>query len=270
MYIPKNRIKTNLFTSGGEYMVLATSIEYVGYYHSLYTGKFYTGKTQNDTNIRELIPITPEAGEDLSSEEELPPNLTPDLNKIALFLNDPDPIVDEDIWNQGDIVRYLEIKRKNPLDDDPRELPSQEYPQPTEDDYKLGVFTRYFVKKINELKYIELSKEIYDKMKKKNPDYVWELYLCFKLQWTITGPKSQVPIANRNQVLIAEQRIKSLGLGEFLRHDYLKFYDSTYKTFTVNPRAIEGAKAPPGFHYMPDGTLMSDEEHKNMFGEDYN
>jgi len=59
MYIPKSRIKPNLYTSGGEYMVLATSIEYVGYYHSLYTGEFFTGKTQNDVNVRKLVPITP-------------------------------------------------------------------------------------------------------------------------------------------------------------------------------------------------------------------
>lgn len=251
-------------------MVLATSVEYVGYYHSLYTGEFFTGKTQNDVNVRKLVPITPPDDNTPEGPDDLPPNLTPDLNKIALFLDDPDPIVDEDIWNQGDIVRYLELKNKNPLDDNPRELPSQEFPKPTEKDYELGVFTRYFVKKINELKYVELSKKTYDKIQKKNPNYVWELYTGFKLQWTITGPESQVAITNRNQVLIAEQRLKSLGVGEFLRHDYLKFYDPSYKNFTVKPISIEGKKAPPGFHYMPDGTLMSDKDHKKRFGEDYN
>ena len=43
-------------------------------------------------------------------------------------------------------------------------------------DYKLGVFTRYFAKKINELRYVELSKEIYDKYNSSsgwsNPDIV--------------------------------------------------------------------------------------------------
>ena len=30
----------------------------------------------------------------------------------------------------------------------------------------------------------------------------------------------------------------------------------------------EGQIAPPGFHYMPDGTLMSDLEHERLFSVD--
>ena len=269
MYIPKNRIKTNLYTSGGEFQILKTSVEYVGYYHSLFNGTFFTGKTQNSTNKLELIEIEAQSPDDII--DELPPNLAPESNVIALFLNDPDPIVDEEIWNQGDIVRYLEIKRKNPLDDDPRELPVQEFPKPTEDDYKLGVFTRYFAKKINELRYVELSKEIYDKFKKQDANYVWELYICFKLQWTLTGIEFNVAQTNRNQVLIAEQKNKIKGLGEFLRHDYVKFYSNDSKYNGYSPTSVNDLPpAPPGYHYMPDGTLMSNDEHKKMFGEDYN
>ena len=28
----------------------------------------------------------------------------------------------------------------------------------------------------------------------------------------------------------------------------------------------QGQTAPPGFHYMPDGTLMSDAEHERLYG----
>ena len=28
-----------------------------------------------------------------------------------------------------------------------------------------------------------------------------------------------------------------------------------------------GIQAPPGFHYMPDGTLMSDAEHTRLYGQ---
>ena len=269
VYIPKNRIKTNLYTSGGEFQILKTSEEYVGYYHSLYNGTFFTGKTQNEKNKLEIIDIEAQSPTDVV--DELPPNLAPESNVIALFLNDPDPIVDEEIWNQGDIVRYLEIKRKNPLDDDPRELPVQEFPKPTEDDYKLGVFTRYFAKKINELRYVELNKEIYDKFKKQDANYVWELYIIFKLQWTLTGIEFNVAQTNRNQVLIAEQKNKIKGLGEFLRHDYVKFYSNDSKYNGYSPTSVNDLpQPPPGYHYMPDGTLMTNEEHKKMFGEDYN
>ena len=32
--------------------------------------------------------------------------------------------------------------------------------------------------------------------------------------------------------------------------------------------AAERPPAPPGFHYMPDGTLMSDAEHLRLFGQE--
>ena len=146
MYIPKNRIKTNLFTPGDEYMVKETKEMYTGYYHSLWTGKFYSGKNQNEPNKLELVPFMPQDG---IGTDDIPPNLE-DVNVIALFTNDPDPIVDEDQWNQGDIKTYLRVTDQDTEDDQPREVPYQQYPQPTEDDYSLGVFTRYFCVKINQ------------------------------------------------------------------------------------------------------------------------
>jgi hypothetical protein len=138
MYIPKNRIKTNLYTSGDEFTIKGTEQIYSGFYHILYTGKYFTGKTQNELPISELVPISPQ------SVLDLPPSLETTTNKIALFLNDPDPIVDEDQWNQGDIITYLQLKDQSTTDDRPRKMPYQFFPKPTEDDYNLGVFTRYF------------------------------------------------------------------------------------------------------------------------------
>jgi hypothetical protein len=45
MYIPKNRIKTNLYTPGNEFIFKSDKTNYIGHYYSLYTGKFFTGKT---------------------------------------------------------------------------------------------------------------------------------------------------------------------------------------------------------------------------------
>ena len=55
MYIPKNRIKTNLQTNGGEYIIKSTKKDYIGFYHELYNGTFFTGKTPNEQGIEELI-----------------------------------------------------------------------------------------------------------------------------------------------------------------------------------------------------------------------
>ena len=38
----------------------------------------------------------------------------------------------------------------------------------------------------------------------------------------------------------------------------------SYKATKVNE---QGTEAPLGFHYMPDGTLMSDAEHERLYGE---
>tara|TARA_R110001592_G_scaffold77161_1_gene232457 strand:- start:538 stop:1203 length:666 start_codon:yes stop_codon:yes gene_type:complete len=220
MYIPKNRIKPNLYTPGDEFMLKSDNENYVGFYHSLWNGKFFTGKTQNDSNIREIIRFeVPE----LKGTPNLPQNLTSE-NVIALFLEDPDPIVNTDIWNQGDIVKYLELQGKSTIDDDPKSMPYQSYPTPTEDDYLLGSFTRYFATKINEMKYLELDYSIYKKLKKEDSNWSWELYSCFSIQWTLIGEAETVGQTNRNQVLIAEQKNKKKGLQEFLQGNYLKFY----------------------------------------------
>ena len=43
MYIPKNRIKPNLYTPGDELMLKSNKEIYVGYYHSLWNGKIFMG-----------------------------------------------------------------------------------------------------------------------------------------------------------------------------------------------------------------------------------
>ena len=222
MYIPKNRIKTNLYTPGDEFMIKDTDQIYSGFYHSLWTGKYFTGKTQNELPKSELIPIAPQSG---PGTPDLPPALET-TNTIALFLNDPDPVVNEDQWNQGDIVTYLKLKDQSTTDDKPREMPYQCYPKPTADDYALGVFTRYFCVKVNEDRYLELTKELYDFLKKENPNYVFELFTIFKIQWTLTGDLEEVIITNRNQALIAQQRLKRIGFTNFLKADYKKYYKS--------------------------------------------
>ncbi len=222
MYIPKNRIKTNLYTPGDEFMIKDTDQIYSGFYHSLWTGKYFTGKTQNELPKSELIPIAPQSG---PGTPDLPPALET-TNTIALFLNDPDPVVNEDQWNQGDIITYLKLKDQSTTDDKPREMPYQCYPKPTADDYALGVFTRFFCVKVNEDRYLELTEELYNFLKKENPNYVFELFTIFKIQWTLTGDLEEVIITNRNQALIAQQRLKRRGFSGFLKSDWKKYYKS--------------------------------------------
>ena len=57
MYIPKNKIKTNLYTRGDEYQNVSTGIPYTGYYWTMYNGKIFTGKNPNEKPTEELINI---------------------------------------------------------------------------------------------------------------------------------------------------------------------------------------------------------------------
>ena len=54
-YIPKNKIITNLYTNIKELAYKDTKEFYVGYYWKSYDGKYFTGKSPNDTPTRELL-----------------------------------------------------------------------------------------------------------------------------------------------------------------------------------------------------------------------
>ena len=215
MYIPKSRIKTNLYTSGDEYMLKSTQKEYIGFYHTLYTGKAYTGKTQKDKPIEELIAFK-------NTTEEIF-KLTSEGKIFQQYAENWDgEVIPGQFQNMEDVRIYNNITEtdisKTAL------IPQQSYPNPTEEDYELGSFTRYFAVKTNQDIYLELDYTTYKKLKKKDANWNWQLYECFSIQWTLVGEAVRTAQINRNQILIAEQRIKRLGFDVFLRKNYLKFY----------------------------------------------
>ena len=55
MRVPKNKIKTGKYTSGGEFVELLTNQSYQGYYYEI-NNKFYIGK-EFSTNAAELIRV---------------------------------------------------------------------------------------------------------------------------------------------------------------------------------------------------------------------
>ena len=55
MYIPKNRIITDLFTRGEEYKIASTGVPYSGSYWEMYNGTIFTGKNPNDKPSEQLI-----------------------------------------------------------------------------------------------------------------------------------------------------------------------------------------------------------------------
>jgi hypothetical protein len=209
-YTPLNRIQTNLFTNGGEYYVISTGQNYQGYYYILYNGKVYTGKTPDDYQTSELAIYN-------SNETQ---NLT--TNQQAL-LKQSIPSFDTEVLLPG-ISTYLNITGKSPQNPPVLKAPTTYFPQPTPQQYQVGEFIRYFVKKTNEILYIEISSDTYTSIKSQDSGYAWQYYTPFQLPWQISGDEMTVGKTNRNLVLLTEQRLKIRGLQQFLREDYTKFY----------------------------------------------
>jgi hypothetical protein len=205
MYIPKNRLITNLQTNQGEFVYKNTLVPYNGYYWKSYDGKYFTGKTPNDSPSIEII---------LSQSNRNIFTDTPTVN-TTLFYNDPEIDL---------TFEYTPLKNIDLLV--VKFLPSQFYPKPTQDDYNLGAFSRYFVVKSNENIYLEVNKDTYDSINNQSTDWAWELYVPFTILWTLTGERDNVFITNRNITQLTEQRLKKRGLQEFLKQNYLKFYQT--------------------------------------------
>jgi len=103
-------------------------------------------------------------------------------------------------------------------------MPTQFYPNPGEEEYAIGSFTRYFCVKTNQPIWLEISPETFDKLNNRSGEWLWQPYQLVTLQWVLVGEKKYVANTNRNIILLAEKRNKVVGLNKFLRGNWLKFY----------------------------------------------
>lgn len=218
MYFPKSKIITNLYTNGNELLYKNNNLPYIGYYWKTAEGKFYTGKNPEETPYQELIIV--------NQINDLETVFSPKNSKssIAISYEGPTPVSDEYLYNEKDIIRYISLKNININNISIKNLPVQYYPQPTQKEYDLGEFQRYFVKKINEIQFLEINKDDFTAIKNKDPKYAFEYYIPFTFSWQIYGNRIDILQTNRNTVLLTEQNLKIRGLQEFLKNNYDKFY----------------------------------------------
>ena len=212
MYYPKSQLKINLYTNGSEYILSTTKENYKGYYYETSSGTKYTGKTPQDgPNIL------------LTKEYNIDPSpLNPITNNSIQIATDqikyfPEPYTDFDTQeyfnsfqsNKNSIFRYLPLP--NPT-------------TPTQQDQNLGVFQRYFCKKNNELKYLEIDKPTHDKLKSQQQDIAWDLYTPISTLWYIKGGKEQTYKANKGLVTLIEQKQKWYGFTQWFKDRFLQYY----------------------------------------------
>jgi hypothetical protein len=104
-----------------------------------------------------------------------------------------------------------------------RKVPIPYYPQPTQQDYQIGYFTRYFAKQANDTTFIEINQSTFENLSQHNSEYLWELYNVTSFPWQINGNVENVFKTNRNIVRL-EEKNSFIGLSRFLKENYIKFY----------------------------------------------
>ena len=222
-YYPKSQIKTNLYTNGGELVYKKNSEPYSGYYWINSSGKYFTGKTPQDTPYNELIKPFSNDAPSVPSSTTIN-NVVQKSSTLALSYGDPYVGDDPNLYNERDILSYALLS--NTPSDPPLTtyLPTYSPTLPTEQDYKVGEFRRYFCKKTNEIIYLEISKDTYDKLVKKDSKIAFQLYQPFNLSWRITGNIAQVASINANSTILASVKQNLPMLPAYLKNDFTKYY----------------------------------------------
>ena len=201
-YYPKSQIRTNLYAEPGVLLVESSNIPYVGYYWANSKGEYWSGKTPQDLpNIRLIEVFDPE-------NEEILPSINT-FNVSIVVNTDPS-------YNS---IKNIVLGSPNNY----QAVPSYSPSLPTPQDYQNGEFQRYFCKKTNEIKYIEINKEQFDKLVAQDPQIEFSLYQPFTITWIISGDKDTVAKTNRNIVELASFRQKLPRLADYLRFDYTKY-----------------------------------------------
>jgi len=195
MYYPKSQIKTNLYTNGNEYSLSTTNESYKGYYYETSTGEQYTGKNPQDGPNISLIP-SPQTQYLDSSPFSFPEEIVPLTSLEYTPINSPTV----------------------------RALPIFNLTTPTNQDKVNGQFNRYFCKKNNEVKYLEISQDTYQQLQNKDPKIAWDLYTPVIILWVIQGNQTQVFNSNKATVQAIEQNSPWPGFTQYFQDKFLKYY----------------------------------------------
>jgi len=216
MYFPKSQIETNLYTYGEE-LELSPGNPYVGPYWRTSNGEYYTGKNPNDGVVKKLFPL----------QSQPTGNSLQNTSVIYAYNEDDGPPFPSGFTDEN--INIIDVKLYNQKfgisDNKIQKLPTYSPTLPTEEDYKIGEFERYFCVKRNQNIYLEIKEDIYNKLSSQNAQVAWQLYKPFKLSWTLTGMRDKVFLTNKNIVALTSQRNQLVGFNLYLKEDYLKYYN---------------------------------------------
>jgi len=197
MYFPKSQIKSNLYTNGGEYILSTTKQDYKGYYYEVATGQRFTGKTPQDgPNISLLV---------INKSKLNNPSPT---NPLESF---PIELIDEE-----SNLNYLNLQNPPP---NTRSLPQPNPTFPTDQEVSLGVYTRYFCKKNNELKYMEIDKNTFQLLSTRANNIAWDLYTPVSTLWYLRGNVDSYG-TNKGLISLIEKNQKWYGFTQWFKEKF--------------------------------------------------
>ena len=240
MYFPKSQITSNLYTNGEELVYVNNNTNYKGSYFKTSTGEYYSGISPQDK-----------------------PNLLLKIKSIQEELEEDDDLRNSSITK---IFPSSFTQLKNIDVNFTRTSPPTSPNPPTSLDYTSGKFSRYFCKKINQTIYLEINKDTYDKLVKRDSSIVFDLYQPFTLTWTLKGNREQVAKNNQNAVERISNKLNMSILAEFLKKDYTKYYkypDATNLYTKGNElKTTQDNKIYIGFYHIhPDKGYMAGATH---------
>jgi len=216
MYYHKSQITPNLYTSGNEFVIQPTNEIYTGYYFKTSKGQYFTGKNTDDRPNQQLVPLS----QDINNQP--PTTLSTSPGFIAFTYDGTEEFYEELPYNETLVSQYTSLKN---VDLNKKVFPVVFSPVlPTPEDYKIGEFRRYFAKKTNEVLYLEINKDTYDKLINQSPQIEFSLYRGFSIDWQLTGDKQQVARTNKNIVGLTMKRLTLPKFDQYLKQDYTKYY----------------------------------------------
>ena len=244
MYYPKSQIKTNLITNGDEYVYSNTTTIYSGSYFITGDGKIFTGRNPNNKPNDSLQPASINLANSPNIEEEVIPDSYNVINQAYYLAKGIDP---------------------NGINPVPK-APTQITPLPTEKQYQIGEIRRYFVKKTNEIKYIEINKAEYNQYKSSAPNVQITIYSQFSLPWVLTGNRSNAFEVNKKTVERVQTNLKLQGFKSYFkgRYDQLFKYTPQENLYTEGGeyKSISNGKIYKGYYHLhPEKGPMEGRQH---------
>jgi len=204
MYYPKSQIKTNLYTNGSELVTTTNNQLYQGYYYETSNGQLFTGKNPQDG-----------------------PNILLSRQNLTT-LYDPTNVLDNpDFDNTIYYYNIIDINYNDATNTDTnkvRSIPQFNLTLPTDQDKINGQFTRYFCKKNNEIKYLEINQDTFKKLQIRDSKIAWDLYTPVQVIWIISGNQTQVFASNKGTIQTIENTLQWTGFTQYFQDKFLKYY----------------------------------------------